>query len=130
MRRTSLAFTAAVVLTVAVSIPETSSSASTLATGQTRIPPVAGADYVISMAVVRQPRRQGAGMIATVSYALAKGDGVVVYEGKVQGVAASDDDDDVIRRLMRGATDEILGIVRSGQVPPRYDSSQSIGAQR
>ena len=129
MRRTSLAFTAAVVLTVAASIPATSSSASSSANGHTRIPPVAGADYVISMAVVRQPPRQGAGMIATVSYALAKGDGVVAYEGKVQGVTASDVDD-VIHRLMRGATDEIAGIVRTGQVPPRSHSSQSIGAQR
>lgn len=125
MRRTSLAIaiTAAVLVTFAGWNTASSSHAE-----QTRLPPVAGADYVISMAIVRQPQGQAAGTIVTVTYSLAKGDGAVAYEGNLQGSAASQED--VLRQLLRRATDEIAGMVLEGRVPPRPHTSQTASALR
>jgi len=123
MRRTSLAaaITAAVLLTPAGWGTATSSQAV-----QTRLPAVDGADYVISMAVVREPQGSAPTKV-TVTYALAKGDGVVAYEGKQQSAA---NDKDVVRQLMMRATDEIAGIVRTGRVPPRPYTSQTSVVRR
>jgi hypothetical protein len=124
MRRMSLAIITAVLLAIAGW--HTAGSAQT---GATRLLPVEGADYVISMAVARQPQPQGAGTVVTVRYSLAKGDGVIAYEGKVRDKATSDQDD-VLRRLMQRATDDIAEIFVTGKIPTTPHRSQTAGAQR
>ena len=86
---------------------------------ETRLAAVKGADYTISMAVLRQPQHRE---LVTVTYSIAKGDGAVAYQGEVRGNALGDDAE-AVRSALRRATDEIAAILAAGRIPANSTSS-------
>ena len=114
MRRPLSAIVAAVLLAFAGWNIASSSPAS-----ETRLAPAKGADYIISMAVHRQPQH---GEAVTVIYSVAKGDGAVAHEGKVRG-GAPGSDAEAVRFALRRATDEVAAILSAGKIPARSMSS-------
>jgi hypothetical protein len=86
---------------------------------EARLAAVRGADYTISMALHRQTHDREA---VTVSYAIAKGDGAVAYEGKVRSEVTGGDAD-AVRVALRRATDEVAAILLAGKIPMRVSSS-------
>jgi hypothetical protein len=91
---------------------------------QTRLAPVTGADYVISIAVVRQPVGQQTKV--TLSYSLAKGDGAIAHRGSVESIAGGE----ALRPLFKQTADEIADIVLTGRVPATRQSSELAVAAR
>ena len=85
---------------------------------ETRLAPVEGADYTISMALHRQPQH---GEVVTVTYSIAKGDGAVAYEGTVRGETAGSDAE-AVRLALRRASDEVAAILIAGKIPARTTS--------
>jgi hypothetical protein len=95
------------------------SAASSAPARETRLAPVKGADYTISMALHRHPQH---GEVVTVTYSIAKGDGAVAYEGQVRGETPGGGTE-AVRLTLRRATDEVAAILLAGKIPPRVASS-------
>lgn len=102
-------------------------AAHTLAGPQTRLAPVPGADYVISIAVTRHPVGQTDARL-TLTYTLAKGDGAVAHEATLESLIARDGE--AHRPVFIRAASEIADIVLTGRLPVRRQSTDGSGVAR
>lgn len=99
-----------------------------------------GIDYLVSMTLAQGsdssaptavPSASGeltARNSVTIAYALAKGDGAVAYEGRLEADAEGDGED-VIGPLLERAADEIVEIVRTGRFPAKAEPSVSVAGR-